>query len=503
MLSLPESRQEMPMTCVRRAALRHVAAALISAGIATAAAAQQPASSAAAPTDPVRVIARNWTRVEMWRFFEPNAGGGDPRYAHVANRLQFGVERRTRRYELIAALQYVQFGGLPADASGPGPLGTGSLYFDQGGGSNSSHLYLRYLNLKLDGLARGWSIRIGRMGYTSGAEAPSGDPKIEAVKRQRVDSRLIGEFEWSLYQRGFDGVRTDVDRPGWHASAALMRPTQGGFEDAAGRHIADIDIWAATATARPGRLLPHTDVQLFAMRYDDDREVRQRPDNTGVPASTVDVDVATFGGTLTGAYPLASARQIDLLLWAAGQTGRWFGDAHRASAVAFEGGLQWGGVPAKPWLRGGYARAAGDDDAADGRHGTFFPMLPTARKYALSAAYSLMNLEDVFVQLFAAPTPALSLRVDVHQLALAEAADRWYFGSGAGQASGAVFGYGSRPSQGATRFGTVVETAVDYRLSPRWSVNGYLGVIRGADVVERTFQGRRLIFGYVENVVQF
>ena len=31
---------------------------------------------------------RNWTRTELWRFFEPPAGGGNNDYAYGANRLQ-------------------------------------------------------------------------------------------------------------------------------------------------------------------------------------------------------------------------------------------------------------------------------------------------------------------------------------------------------------------------------------------------------------------------------
>jgi hypothetical protein len=341
------------------------------------------------------------------------------------------------------------------------------------------------------------------MGYTSGAESPSGNAKIEAVKRQRVDARLLGEFEWSLYQRGFDGVRTDVDKPGWHVSGAVMRPTQGGFEDEAGIQIGDIDVWAATATAKPGRLLPHTDWQVFAIRYNDDRAVSHRPDNSGLAASSVDVDVSTFGTTLVAAYPLANGRQLDALFWLAAQRGRWFGQGQRASAFAAEAGLQWTNAAGKPWIRGGYARASGDDDPADDAHGTFFQMLPTSRKYSLSATYSLMNLEDAFVQVLAAPHPALSVRLDVHRLGLARAEDRWYFGSGAGQAAGSNFGYGSRPSRGAAAFGTVVEGSADYRINAHWSLNGYLGVIRGGPVVSRNFRGPTLTFAYIENLVQF
>jgi len=102
-----------------------------------AAAGAQPAQPTAGPARTLTFFARDWTRVEMWRFFEPNPGGGDPDYADIATRLQVGVEGRASRYEVTAALQFVQFAGLPAHATGPGPLGTGALYFDQGGGANS------------------------------------------------------------------------------------------------------------------------------------------------------------------------------------------------------------------------------------------------------------------------------------------------------------------------------------------------------------------------------
>lgn len=450
----------------------------------------------------VRAVLRNWTRVEMWRFFEPPPGGGNPRYTHVGNRLQFGLERQRAGYDLLAAFQYVQFGGLPTGAVGPGPLGTGALYFDQGGRTTSRHLYPRYLYARVKDLVPGWSVQGGRFGYTSGAESASGDPAIEALKRLRVDSRLLGEFEWALFQRSYDGVRTDIARRRWHASAAAFHPTQGGFEDAAGVDISAISVYAGTFTAKPA-LVGHTDWQAFAIRYTDDRAVSARPDNSGLTASRVDVGVSTFGTTLVGVYPLGSVGRGDAVLWFAQQTGRWYGQRHRAAAIAAEAGVQWPDAPWRPWVRAGVTRASGDADPRDDTHGTFFQVLPTVRKYSLSATYSVMNLSDLFAQVLATPRPALSLRVDVHRLALVQAADRWYFGSGATQASGTTFGYGARPSQGATGLGTVVESAVDYRIDPHWSVNGYLGWIRGGEVVTRTFAGRALVFGYVENVLQF
>jgi hypothetical protein len=469
--------------------------------------AQPPA--AAATAQPVTYYVRNWTRAEMWRFFEPPALGGDPSYAFVANRLQVGLERRTRRYDFVGAAQYVQFGGLPENASAPnplGPMGTGALYFTQGGRrSDSRHLYLRYLNVRLKEISPGWSVQIGRMAYTSGAESPSGDAKIEAVKRQRVDSKLLGEFEWSHYQRGYDGVRTDIDRRRLHVTAAVLRPTQGGFEDNAGVEITKINVVSGTVAVKPGRGLRHSDWESFVVRYDDSRSVSARPDNTGRTASGIDVHVSTIGTMLVGAYPVKPGFQLDTLIWLAVQTGDWYEQSHRAGAVTAEGGLQWTRAAWRPWIRGGLTHATGDENAADDRHGTFFQVLPTVRKYSLSATYSVMNLNDAFVQILATPRPAISLRLDVHRLALATAADRWYYGSGATQKSGTVFGYAGRPSHGYTGLGTVTEGAMDYRFNPRWSVNGYLGVFRGGDAVAANFTGsdKPLVFGYLENVLQF
>ncbi len=279
------------------------------------AAGQTPAPAQAPAPSPVHFQVRDATRVEVWRFFEPRAGGGNPDYAFPANRLFVGVDYRVRRVDVAAGVQYVQFGHLPTDASGPGALGTGSQYFDQGGTTTSHQVYLRLLNIKLKNVARGVSVQLGRFGYASGAESASGDPKIEAVKRQRVDSRLIGEFEWSLYQRTFDGGRLDVDRARWHATASWFQPTQGGFENQAGLPLQHLHLAAATFSLRPGASFRHTDWQGFVYRYDDDRAVTARPDNTLSAATAVDVHITNVGTTLVGTS--------DSSLYAAGTSSLW------------------------------------------------------------------------------------------------------------------------------------------------------------------------------------
>ncbi len=154
-----------------------------------------------------------------------------PRFSG-APRLRVTLEARGRwrRVEVTLAAQHVGLVGLPTRASGPGPLGTGAVYFDRAAGARITQAFcLRYASVRFPNVVPGVDLQLGRMGYTSGAEAPSGVPKIEAIKRQRLDSRLVGEFEWSLYQRGFDGVRADATRARWRVTGIAVMPTQGAL----------------------------------------------------------------------------------------------------------------------------------------------------------------------------------------------------------------------------------------------------------------------------------
>jgi hypothetical protein len=457
----------------------------------------------AAPPETWRASAVNVTRIESWRFFEPPAGGGDPAYTFLSNRLRVEGRRRWPRVEITVAAQYAGQMNLPTSATGPGALGTGALYFDQSGRrENPQELYLRYASVRFPNVVRGVDLQLGRMGYTSGAEAPSGVPKIEAVKRQRLDSRLVGEFEWSIYQRGFDGVRVDATRPRWRATGIAVMPTQGGFARVAGLTITDIVVSGGTVSSRPaaGAGLAHTQVQGFGLHYHDRRPVTQRPDNTGRPATAVDVDVATFGGVIVGAYP-AGPGEADVFGWTAAQTGQWYDDDHRAFALAAEGGYQWTKTPWRPWVRAGVFHASGDESASDGKHGTFFPLLPTLRRFSQTTVYGTMNLNDRFVQLLARPRPPLGLRLDVHRLALVSAADLWYGGSGATLGAGNTFGYVGRRSNGSRDLGTSVEMSADYAFTSHVSLNAFLAHMHGGPVVTGTFRGNRLWYGYVESVV--
>ena len=458
------------------------------------------AQSAAPPA--VQPFLRNWTRVELWRYYDPPPGGGDPDTLHVGNRLQAGVRLRRGIIDATVALQYVQFGGLPSDAIGPGALGTGGLYFDHSGDTSSAQVYLKTASVAFRKIGGAVDVQVGRMPYTSGAERNSGVPKIEAVKRQRLDSRLVGEFEWSLYQRAFDGIRVDWSGSAWQATGTAFQPTQGGFEDAAGVSMDAVRVYSGVLTSAPAALVPHTELQVFGHYYDDERAVTARPDNTGLRADAADIGITSFGAHLVSAVPAAGG-EVDVVLWAAGQAGSWYEQEHRAFAFSAEGGYQWPGAPWAPWLRAGFLRCRGDGDRADQTHATFFPMVPTVRRYSQSTLYSLLNVRDAFVTLVGGPRANVTVRVDAHHLRLDSAADGWYAGSGATQEEGRIFGYTLRPSGGETSLMNVLEGSIDWRFNPRWSVNGYLGVGSRGRVVQASFAGGPATFAYVENVIQF
>jgi hypothetical protein len=444
---------------------------------------------------------RDTTRAEAWRFFDPPPGGGQPDYTFPENRLFASLTFINAKVEVIGGLQYVAMAQLPTQSKGPGLLGSGAQYFDLSGRRDSQELYARRLEVRLKGIAPGLTIDVGRQGYTSGAEAASGNTDIEAVKRLRLDSRLIGEFEWSMYQRAFDGARVDLDRRDWHASGAWFEPTQGGFERDAGARLTHVGVAALTFDVKP-KVLRHFDWQTFAYRYDDTRAVTGRPDNTGLTATSANVHLTSIGSSLVGAIPIGTGR-VDTFTWLVWQRGRWYGQQDAANAEAFEAGYQWTHAAGTPWLRLCWFRSSGDDNPSDDRHTTFFQMLPTARRFSLSTLYNLMNSREVFGQAIVRPRKALTVRAELHKLSLTSAADLWYGGSGASVTSGASFGFAGRKSNGATDLGTIVEGAADWTIARHLSVNAYLARMNGGAVVTGSFASRRLTFAYLESVLTF
>ena len=450
----------------------------------------------------------NVTRVESWRYFQPqgdplalpppgSAPLGDPDYTFLGDRAELGVRVKGARFDFSGAFNYVRLENLPTNAIGPGGLGSGAFYFAATGLRYSYQLYFSELTARIKSKDERTSVTIGRMPFASGGEYTRPQSYVEQVKPERLHSRMIGNFEWSMYQRRFDGARFDHDRDRWHFTAAAFMPTQGGFEESTNLTMPRIQI-GDVAVEHKGN---DRALQVFGYYYRDRRDTKAVVDNTRSFDAPVDVTIATFGASYVYMLPWFFAA-TDLVAWGAVQTGDWYGRDHVASSGAIEFGHLFAGGPGKPWLRGGFLWASGDRDAADDRHGTFFQMLPSSRKYTLSSTYAQMNVRDAYAQLLVEPR-RFKARIEVHAVHLASGADLWYQGSGATASEGRFFGFSGRAAGGETSLGTVLEGAIDVPIRKHWSINGYAGTMSAGPVVRNWFTNRRLTFWSVENVVRF
>jgi hypothetical protein len=149
----------------------------------------------------------------------------------------------------------------------------------------------------------------------------------------------------------------------------------------------------------------------------------------------------------------------------------------------------------KPWFRAGYNYYSGDGNPNNNQHGTFFPVLPTARIYARYPFFAESNLQDVFAQVILKPSSRLTLRSDVHSLRLAETRDLWYAGGGAGENQ--AFGYSGRPSSGRGDLATLVDLSADYQLYKSTAVTLYMAYANGGKPMS-IFNSRDSVFGYAE-----
>ena len=423
----------------------------------------------------VTPIFRNVTRVEGWSFFEPRAGGGDPTYSLLGNRATLGVRVDSRRLMLQGSLQYAQMIGLPREAIGPGPLGPGPLFYISAENSRAYQLYIKSLSLRLKDVVPRLSIELGRMSYESSESTP-------------FAGRLIGNAEWSMFERACDGARVDYEGPAWRVHGSFLMPTQGAYEESASPTIGEVQLATASAT-RSG-------FQVFAHNYRDRRAIPVRPDNTGARASRIDLKLQTIGSALT--HRLAG---LDVQIWGALQRGDWYGDQHRGLSASAEAGYTWTRVRAEPSVSGGVLYASGDDDPNDSTHGTFFPMVPTTAPSVLSGTYAQMNVRDVYVSGRATPHDHLSVSVGLHRLSLVSRQDRWYTGTGATAFAGNYFGYSSRASTLATSLGTFLQLSAESSLTAHWRIAATVGFIRGGAVVSRQFAGRSLAVLVLENTV--
>ena len=370
---------------------------------------------------PVSVSVYDRTRVDTWQWFAAPPESNS--YAYVESLLRIGIAQRTRSWDWQLELAQPSVLDAPNDAVSPvtaqGQLGPGGTYYaSSANNSYPAAAFLKQGFVRFDG--EDSKLRLGRFEFIDGQEIQPKNPTIGWLQTNRIAHRLIGNFGFSNAQRSYDGIDAHYDAGTWDITAMASRADQGVF-NMNGNPELNVDLQYLALTHSEWK--QHVLWRAFAIGYHDGRTGLTKTDNRALAVRSIDhqnIRIGTYGGDLLTAVPLGPG-QFDFLFWGALQNGSWGQLGHSANAVALEGGYQLARLPQAPWLRGGWFRSSGDNNATDGTHNTFFQILPTPRIYARLPFYNLMNSTDEFVQLMDKPAKRLALRSDLHWLQLSSA----------------------------------------------------------------------------------
>lgn len=451
----------------------------------------------------VSVIWRN--RVELWNWFDvPVADNG---YGFVSSLARVGISQRRESLSWMLELSQPAYLGAPdtAVAAAPqGALGLGGSYYGANGGRTSNGgLFLKQAFVQFNW--RGQSaLKVGRFEFFDGTEAKIPDPTVAGLVQSRVAHRLISNTAFPVTQRSLDGALFS-----WNAGANTVtgfaaRPTTGDIYLNGWKEL-DIEVYygaynrAVTSSRGAGSF------RAFTVGYVDRRDAAVKSDNRPAAVRAADretIGLTTFGVDYVHVVNTDRAGTFDLVGWAAVQAGSWGALSQRAGSAFGEIGWQPPEQTFKPWIRAGYRYSSGDADPQDGQHGTFYQTLGATRQYARFPFYNMMNVKDVYGLFAVRPSPAVTLRSEVHGLQLASGADLWYAGGGPGHSDS--FGYAGRPSYGQRSLATVWDLSADTQLVPHLGVNLYYGHASGHDVIKNTYPtGAGGDYGYIETVVRF
>lgn len=464
----------------------------------------QTASSSAVKVGSVTVSGWLRSRAMYFDWFSP-PGNYNNNYAYNENIFRLAFSQTGERWEWKVELAVPVLLGLPSNSVAPGAagqLGLGGSYFAANRRSNNaSSIFAKQGFLRYKFRAGGWkqSVQIGRAELSDGAEVTPNNASLAALKRDRIAQRLIGTFGFTNVGRSFDGGVYAADRERNSIALFAARPTRGVFQ---------VDGWGQTGTEVYYGSLTHQvgkgdnsgEWRVFAIGYHDGRGNVLKTDNR--PQLVRAADCGTIALGTGGAHYIhvikTHAGTFDFLGWGVLQGGTWGALQQRSSAYALEAGWQPAVLKSlRPWIRGGYNYGSGDGDPNDGKHGTFFQILPTARAYARYPFFNMMNTRDAFGEAILRPGKNVVVRTDIHSLKLSSGNDLWYQGGGVYQPW--TFGFVGRTSNGNSGLATLFDSSVDYAMNPHVALTLYYAHVNGKSVTQSTFsKNGDAHFGYLE-----
>jgi hypothetical protein len=412
-------------------------------------------------------------RTEFWDAF---AGSNDTFFGW-RNRL-------AARYNYDeAVILFAEFQDARIWELGPDTSGVGVLYqrfTNRGDTSKASSSKMRQYWAEIRPI-EGLYLRGGRHDIKLGTQAMYKEGNWKYLKIKRLSQRMVGTVGWTNVERSNDGVSIGYDWNGYDFYGFAAKPTTGVFthEDAY-RTQNDIIYGGLSVTAKRGTWFKNTEIRPFFLGYRDKRNLAGRKK----------VEVYTLGFSALGIYPVGPGN-FDVLLWGAGQAGKFNGDSHLAYAAILETGYQLTDVWSKPWLRFGVNFASGD--GSGDRHNTFFNMLPTNHLYyGFADQLAFQNLVDIVLQLKFQPHERVGINFMFHQFYLAKRNDLQYFGTGAFRRDN--FGYGGTASGGDNNFAQEIDIVTSVKIYKGVTMLGGYSHLLGNDVIDN--QNRNKMNGH-------
>lgn len=435
-----------------------------------------------------------------WFATPPSSATPNFRYNFLGNKLQLGLRIRRAPYEVFVQFQNSTIDNVPADA-----VGVGAAYYANTRRSLQNGAILRNgwaQSTRLFGLD-GLSIKGGRMLYMNAAEVLAPDPRLAWLQTTRVAQRLLGPFDYTHVGRSFDGGRIAYDFGPGQVGVFGFKPTFGGYEVDANREL-DINLAGASLDLKTLEALGGLTIgQLAYYFYDDFRDVVFL-DNRPLPARQADLGqparLHTIGANAVHVHPLGPGF-LDGVAYAYGQFGDWQSLDQESWAYGVETGYRLTSLWAAPWLRVGINSASGDTNPADGTHGTFFQMLPTAWLYAQFPFYNMMNNQDVLAQLVLNPHPRLSFRLDFHWLRVNSSQDFAY--SGGGATKNDLFGYNGLPTNGRNELAYLTHFLLSASATQNLTFYFFYAHAWGQGIIASDFAGTAGNYGYIETVFTY
>lgn len=436
------------------------------------------------------------TRAYAWDFFNPGPRKGvayQNRYSYGANVLRLGLGYKTHGVSVFGELMNPTLIGIPDAALAPAPqgaLGLGANYYQANRERYGSSIFLKQAYALVQG--EGLRVQGGRFEFSEGADLPPKDAQLRWIVTNEIQQRLIGNFGFSDGMRSIDGVTGSYAQSSWNVTAMAGVPTQGVFALDGMKEVKDVNVeygaWNMGSNAAWGDSLG----RVFFIHYHDGR---------GLPPLAGAIGIETLGADWVHALP-AGPGAFDITGWGAYQWGAWGTKAQRAYAYVGALGYRLTHAAWQPWLRAEYTVGSGDRNPGSATHGTFFPMLPTPRIYALDPFYNMMNLRDAAADVILDPTPRLEWRTTVRGLWLDSSRDQWYAGGGAFNNS--LFGFSGRPSGGNRYLASVADSGASWKVDRHLTLAAYLGHAFGGPVVRASFPaGHQENFALLESGVSF